>query len=169
MVGNGNIPATHEERGNRLDVWRKAVGDAALKACVIGIGCGQCVGAVEEQRHIYRDPGVDRRADRRQPLGRAGNLDEDVGAINLRVELLRLGDSRVGVVGQLGRYLERNETVEVVGPGVNVAEEVGGALKVRDCGLKKDLLIGHIAAVEAMNLLVIGVAAGDRLLEDRRV
>ena len=85
------------------------------------------------------------------------------------MELLRLGDSRVGVVGQLGRYLERNETVEVVGPGVNVAEEVGGALKVGDRGLKENLLIGHIAAVEAMNLLVIGVAAGDRLLEDRRV
>ena len=89
----------------------------------------------------------------------------------------RLLDRRLGVVGDQRRDLERAEAVDAGGALVDRGEEVGGVAQVGERQLEEDPLggrgadplLGNRAAAELGDLLVVGVAAGDRLVEDRRV
>ena len=89
----------------------------------------------------------------------------------------RLLDRRRGVVGEQRRDLQRAEAVDPVGALVDVGEEVGGVAQVGDRQLEEDPLLGVGAdalaglggGADLGDLLVVGVAAGDRLVEDRRV
>ena len=107
----------------------------------------------------------------------AGDLDEEVVALGLGVQRGRLLDRRLGVVGDQRRDLERAEAVDAGGALVDRGEEVGGVAQVGDRQLEEDPLgrsgadplLGNGAGAELGDLLVVGVAAGDRLVEDRRV
>ncbi len=167
LVGDGDVPAAHEDRGDRGDVGIEPGLDPPFDPLHVGVGGGEVVLAREQQGDVDRDPGEDRLLDRRQPGRGAGDLDEEVLALRLAVQLRRLRDRRRGVVGELRRDLERAEAVDAGGALVDRREEVGGVAQVGDRQREEDVL--DRARAEFGDLLVVGVAAGDRLVEDRRV
>ena len=76
-----------------------------------------------------------------------------------------------------GETSSEHEAVDPVGALVDVGEEVGGVAQVGERQLEEDPLVGVGAdalaglggGADLGDLLVVGVAAGDRLVEDRRV
>ena len=70
--------------------------------------------------------------DRGQALRRRRHLDHQVFAIDGFPETLRLGDRRLGVVGEIRRDLEADETVRAMEPIVDRTQHVGGVLDVLD-------------------------------------
>ena len=112
-----------------------------------------------------------------QPGLGAGDLDEEVLALGLGVQRRRLLDRRLGVVGEQRRDLQRGPAVDAGGALVDVGEEVGRVAQVGDRQLEEDALVGVGAdalaglggVADLGDLRVVGVAAGDRLVEDRRV
>ena len=86
LVLDGDVPAAHEDRGDRGDVGIEPGLDPPLDPLHVGIGRGQVLLGREEQRDVDRDPGEDRLLDRRQAGLGAGDLDEEVVALGLGVE-----------------------------------------------------------------------------------
>src|SRR6516165_12264409 len=78
----------------------------------------------EQQRDVDRHPCKDRFFDGRQAFGGAWNLDEDIGTSCLRVQILGLGNRRLGIVCQQRRDFQRNPTVHATGSVINWAEQV---------------------------------------------
>jgi hypothetical protein len=124
----------------------------------------------EEQRDVDLDARGGQLADRRQPGARRRHLDHDVVAAGGLGEPFRLGDRRGRVHREIGRDLEADEAVAAAGRLVHRPQHVGGAADVFE---REAFVERHDAAVAgALGLLERGVvvaAAGDRLLEDRRV
>ena len=177
LVGDGDVPAAHEDRGDRGDVGVEPGLDPPLDPAHVGLGGAEVLLVVEEQGDVDRDPGEDRLLDRLAARLGAGDLDEEVLALGLGVERRRLLDRLAAVVGEQRRDLERAEAVDAGGALVHAGEEVGGVPQVGDGELEEDPLVGVGAdalaglggGADLGDLLVVGVAAGDRLVEDRRV
>ncbi len=123
---------------------------------------------VKQQRHVDGDAGKDRLLDR--PVTRLGarDLDEDV-RLGSAVEVGGLLDRRVGVVGEQRRDLERDAPVDTVGAFVDRREQLGGAVDVGEGDLEEELFAGEALGLQLGDLLVVGVAGADRVVEDRRV
>jgi hypothetical protein len=85
------------------------------------------------------------------------------------VEIRHLGDRGLGVVGEQGRDLERDPSVDSVGALIDRLEHAGGVPEVRQRQLEEGLLRLQPALVQLGDLLVVAVAAADRLVEDGRV
>ena len=101
--------------------------------------------------------------------GRAGDLDEDVGAVEQLPQVTALGHRRRGVVGELGGDLERHEPEAPTGGVVRLAEEVGCVADVVD----HERLVSRGRAVARPGVARdrLGVVARARygLVEDGRV
>ena len=125
----------------------------------------------EDQRDVDRDAGGDRLLDRGQARLRGGDLDEQVRAVDERVQALGLLDRALGVVGEARVDLERDPAVAGVLAGLVPlrAQDVAGAADVLDGEREEDLLGLGLVLEHLAQLLVVGVALGDRRLEDRRV
>jgi hypothetical protein len=103
------------------------------------------------------------------PAGGSGDLDVEVVPFRLRVQARRLLGRALGVVGDQRRELERDPAVDAGGAPVHVGEEVGRVAQVGDRDLEEGLLAREPLRVELGDLLVVVLAARDRLFEDRRV
>ena len=98
------------------------------------------------------------------------DLDHHVGPREPVPQLDRLLDRRRGVVGEVGRALERDEAVAPVARVVGGAQQVGGAADVVERELEEELLrVANAGGDGGAQLVVVAVGAGDRLGEDRRV
>ena len=105
-----------------------------------------------------------------QPGLGAGDLDEEVVALGLGVQLRRLLDRRRGVVGEQRRDLERDAAVDAVGALVDRRRRGRSASRrSASASSKKSSSARARVGADLGDLLVVGVAAGDRLVEDRRV
>ena len=85
------------------------------------------------------------------------------------MQLAYLLDRAGGVVREERRDLDRDPAVDAVGALVGGREEVRGAAEVGESELEESLLGLRPAGSELRDLLVVGAALGDRLVEDRRV
>ena len=159
LLGRGRVPAADEERRHRADPRVEARVDPPLDAAEIRLGGGEVVGGGEEQRHVHRHAREDRLLDRRQPLGRAWNLDEQVRPAGLGVQCLRGGERAGRVVGEPGRDLERHPAVDLARAIVHFEEQVGGPREVLDREVEEQPLARD-------PLLHLG---GDRRVVERRV
>ena len=102
LPGDGGVPAGDEHRRYRRNVEVESALPPALEPAEVRLGGGLVVLAREQQCHVHRDTGSDELLDRRDPLGRARHLDEQVRCRRLLVERLGLGDRALRVVRQLG-------------------------------------------------------------------
>src|SRR6185503_10270681 len=143
----------------------------ALDAAQVGLRHLAVALEGEDQRDVARDAGGDRLLDRGQPLGRGGDLDEEVGPVDHRVEALGLLDRALRVVREPRVDLERHPPVTgVVARLVPLrAEDVARAADVLDGEREEDLLRVALLLQDLAELVVVGVALGDRRLEDRRI
>ena len=155
-AGTSSATATsqrrHEDRGDRGDDRVEPGLDPPFDALHVGVGGGEVLLVVEEQRDVDRDAGEDRLLDRLGARRGAGDLDEEVLALGLGVERRGLLDRRRGVVGEQRRDLEADEAVDPGGARVDVGEEVGGVAQVGERELEEDVLLG----VGAGAVLVLG-------------
>ena len=108
-----------------------------------------------------------------RPASVPGILMKRLSRSALACSLAACLDRRVGVVGEQRRDLERDAAVDAVGALVDRLEEVGGARRSSRASSKKSAPRADSIPVRPVaqlgDLLVVGVAAGDRLVEDRRV
>src|SRR3954467_11268044 len=123
----------------------------------------------EDQRDVDADPEADHVGDRRDAGAGGRDLDEGVGAVHQPGELLGLGDRRVLVVRQARVDLDRHAAVLAAGGVEDRAQDVGRVPDVRRGDHADGLFDRDLAGGEVGQLLVVAVALGDRLLEDRRV
>src|SRR3954470_4848169 len=169
LVGLG-VDARDEERRDAGHARQLAprFGEA-LEALDVGLGDRPVAVKAEDQRDVDRDAGGDRLLDGAQAgLGR-GDLDVDVGPADQLAQAARLGDRLGLVVGEVRVDLDRHEPVDAAGALVRVAQQVAGLLDVLD-GQGDERLLAVLGLLEDLaQLLVVGVALGDRLLEDRGV
>src|SRR6185312_1574689 len=143
--------------------------DAPLDAAHVRIGRGFVLRAREEQRHVDRHAGEDRFLDRLRPGRRAGNLDEEVVARGLRVELRDRRRGRRGVVGEERRHLERHPAVEAAAGAVDRREQRRRIAQILDRQREEQRLVVALTGRRAGDRVVVIAAAGDRMVEDRRV
>ncbi|MPM31910.1 hypothetical protein SDC9_78467 [bioreactor metagenome] len=164
------VHAGHEERGDRVDRRQVlACGGGLLEPGHVGVHHLLVAGDREDQRHVDADALGDRRGDRRQPGGGRRDLDQHVLAIDEGVQLLRLGDGRIGPVRQAGIDLEGDAAVEALGGGVQVGEEVAGGADVVGGGDPDHTLDVLAGGLELGDLVGIVLTSGHRAGEDRRV
>ena len=140
-----------------------------LERLEIGVGHRLIVGDREEQRDVDVEPLPHRLERRGDALGRAGDLDHDVGAVHGGEQALCLGDGRRGVVGKRRRHFDGDEAILAAAAHVDRTEHVAGGAHVvhgepvQDSG-RAEALPGQLE-----DLLVVGLARGNGLLEDGRV
>jgi hypothetical protein len=104
-VGHRRVPAGHEQRGHRAHRRVQFGPDPALHPPQVGLGRGPVLLRREEQGHVHRHSGVDALLDRRQALGGARDLDEQIAQGGLTVQALGLIDGARGVVRQQRGHL----------------------------------------------------------------
>ena len=168
-VGLG-VDAADEEGRDRGDPRRVAAAlDEALQAADVRLGDLPMALEREDQRHVDGDAGGDRLLDRGQALRRRGDLDQQVGLLDQRVQALGLGDRALGVVGEVRVDLERDPAVLAVALVPDGPQDVAGVADVVARKREEDLLRVGLARRELADLVVVGVALGDRALEDRGV
>ena len=123
----------------------------------------------EQQRHVDVDAEAGELLDRAQS-GLVLDLDHHVRLIEAPPELERLGDGRLGVVGEIRRAFERHETVAPVARVVGRAQLPRRSANVIECELEEQLLqIALASGGELRQLGVVAVGASNRGREDRRV
>ncbi len=103
------------------------------------------------------------------PFGGGRDLDVQIRLVDAGVELAGGGDRSVGVAGEAGGDLDRDEAVETVAGLVDGTQQVERGLDVGDHQLPVRLGDPDVVADEVAELVVVVVAVGDGLLEDRRV
>jgi hypothetical protein len=123
----------------------------------------------EDQRHVDRAAARDALLDRAEPLLRRGDLDEEVRPVDPVVEAERLLDRRLLVEGEVRVDLHRHVPVLAPVPVVDAPQRVAGVLDIAHGQVVEDLLRIVLPLEQLLQLIVVGGAAGDRLLEDRRV
>ena len=123
----------------------------------------------EDQGDVDADALGDALRDRGQPGFGGRDLDEQVRPVDEPPQLPRLGDGCVGLGREAGIDLDGHPAVDAVAGLVNRREHVAGPPHVGG-GQHPQCLAGPDApASEVVQLLVVAVAVGDRLGEDRRV
>ena len=169
-VGLG-VDARDEERGDRGDgVDRLPARHAPLEAGEVGVDDLLVALDGEQQRDVDVDAAGGELLDRGDPGLGGGNLDHHVGPREALPQLERLLDGRRGVVGEVGRALERDEPVAPVAGVVGRAQQVGGTADVVEREREEELLrVAHARGDRRADLVVVGVRARDRLGEDRGV
>ena len=123
----------------------------------------------EQQRHVDVHALVQGGLDRRDPLGRGGDLDHQVGPVDQPPVQPGLLERPLGVVRQPRRDLERDVAVVAVGLVVDGAQDVGGELDVADGQPPVHLARGQALVRRCREVGVVVGRAEDRLLEDGRV
>ena len=163
------VDARDEERRDRMAVERQAFGLAAPHRADVGPHHVLVGPDAEQQRDVDVHPLVQGGLDRRDPLGRGGDLDHQVGPVDEPPVHPRLLERPVGVVRQPRRDLERDVAVEAAAVLVHAAQHVGGELHVAHREPAVDLARRQALGGGLGDVGVVVGRAEDRLLEDRRV
>ena len=100
---------------------------------------------------------------------RARDLDHQIRAVDGRPEPAGIGRGDGGVARGEGRDFDRDESVAALGRVIERPEEIGGVLDIADRHRLEDCVGVEVALEQPDDLLVIGGAGGDGLLEDGRV
>ena len=168
LVGLG-VDARDEEGGDGRDAARVAAAvDEALDAAHVRLGDLAVALEREDQRDVDRDAVRDRVLDRLQALERGGDLDQQVRAVDELEEPHGLGLGLLGVVREVRVNLERDPAVLALALVPDGTEDVAGVADVVLGELPEDLLGVVVLAAQLADLVVVGVAFGDRALEDGR-
>jgi hypothetical protein len=168
LVGHRDVPAADEDRRDRRDGGVEARLEPALHAAHVRLGRAEVLVRCEQQRDVDGCPGEDRLLDRLPAGFGARDLDEGV-VRGAGMKVRDLGDRRLGVVGEQRRDLERDPAVDAVRAVVDGLEQPRGIPQVRQGQLEEGLLVEHPALAELDDVLVVRIAATDRLVEDGRV
>ncbi len=123
----------------------------------------------EDERDVDADPLGQHLGDRGQPGEGGRDLDERVGPVDQPPERAGLGDGGRRVVGQPRVDLDRHATVRPAAGVVRRAHDVAGPAHVVRRQRTDGLLHGDLALGQVSDLVGVGLAVGERLLEDRRV
>ena len=168
-VGLAVDPRDEEARDREHRSRVTAGSDETLEAPEIGLRHGGIPLQRKDQRHVDRNALGDAVLDRAEPrLGRR-NLDVEVRSIDLLVEPDRLLEGALALVGERRVDLERDPTVDTVGPLPDGLHEVAGFPDVvqREREEHLDRVVGR--RCDRAQLLVVEVTFCEGLLEDRRV
>src|SRR5690606_8512928 len=98
-----------------------------------------------------------------------GDLHQQVRPVDRLPQVGGLGDGLVGVAGQAGVDLDRHAPVDAAGGLVDVAEQVRGVAHVGRGQLPHGGVDVGAAGGQLADLLVVGLAVGECVGEDRRV
>ena len=136
------VDARDEERGDRVDLRQVVSGSLGLlEPGEVGVDDLGVRSRLKIRVTLTEMPAADDRGDGGQAgLGRR-DLDVHVRAVDLGPQLLGLRDRRVGVVGEVGRDLDRDAAVDAVRGVVDRPEDVGGVAHVVGGDLE-DRLVG---------------------------
>ena len=164
------VDARDEEARHRRDIRRvAAAGDEPLEPADVGLDHRRVALEREDQRHVDRPALRDAVLDR----GKAGHgrrdLHEHVRLVDLLVQPDRLLERRLAVVGQRRVDLDRDVAVDAARALPDRLHQVAGAADVLHRQLEEDLGRIVLGLQQLAELLVVPVARGERLLEDRRV
>ncbi len=135
----------------------------------VGLGHGLVMGQGEHQRDVDVDPLADERLDGGDASGRGGHLDHHVGAIQCGEETPCLSHRALRIVGQGRADLQADVAVGAIGLLVDRTQQFGGLPDVFQDQRLVDLRHRLARVYQAGQVLVVVGAAGDGLLEDRRV
>src|SRR5215467_17 len=113
-----------------------------------------------------RRPAGDRRGHLR---GSARNLDEDIGALRLAVQVLGLGKGGFGVVRKQRRDFQRHPAVHATGSIVNRPKEIRRLFDILQRELEEQLLPRFALRELALDRAIVVAAVLDRVVEDRRI
>ena len=120
----------------------------------------------EEQGDVDVDALGEEALDRRPAFPGPGHLDHHVRPVHLGPEPPALGDRPLGVAGERGRDLQRDEAVPALGRVVHRAEEVGRLADVLHGELLEDLQVALRRCGERSQRGVVVAAPADGMLED---
>ena len=165
LVGLG-VDARDEERGDRRDPARVAAAlDEPLEAADVGLGDRAVALEREDQRHVDGDAARDRLLDRRQALERGGDLHEQVRAVDELVTAASPPRSCPRCRGR-GSGRPRARPSRRCRPSWTGSSTSQAAWMSRTASARK-ISFGSLSVCEHLaELLVVGVALGDRALED---
>jgi hypothetical protein len=164
------VDPRHEEARHRSHFRHVlACGDRALQAADVRLDHRLVPVEREDERHVDGLRGGDAVLDRREPGHGAGDLDEQVRPLDLRVQAHGLLVGRLALVGERRVDLQGHEAVDAVGALVDGLHQVASLLDVLDRQREEELLAVVRLLRGLGELLVVPVALGHRLLEDRRV
>ena len=98
-----------------------------------------------------------------------GNLDEQIGPLGAREELLRRRERALGVIGKQRRDFERDTAVDAAGLFADRPEEIGGLGQVGKRDIEEQRFARRALGEQIADRGVIGRAALDRVIENGRV
>ncbi len=165
------VDAADEETGDARDMGGIATaGDVFFQSSQIGLGDLHIDLPREQQRDVDADPLAGQMLDRRQAFRRRRHLDHQIFAVDVLPEQLGLGNRAPGIHGEIGRYLQADETVGSLETVIDRAQHIRRMLDVLDGEMLEQLGNRAIAAFQRLaDRTVILVGTADRLLEDRRI
>ena len=164
------VDAADEEGRHRRDSRQvTALLGVALEPAEVRLDDFGVPGEREDQRDVDGDAFSEALLDRGHTRQRGRDLHEHVGAERLAVQPVDLLDRRGRLVGPVGRHLDGHETVVTVQGVVGGSEHIGGVADVVEDEGPVRRVDGGAALGELGELLVVALAGGHRLLEDRRV
>ena len=143
--------------------------DATLDAAQIRFRRREILLARKQQRHVDRHAGEDRLLDRGQAFLRSRDLDEKVAPPGPRMELARRGERGLRVVREERRDFERYPAVDAVRALEDRQEQVGRLPEVLLRQREEERFAGLALRELRADRRIVGGAALDRLIEDRRI
>jgi hypothetical protein len=123
----------------------------------------------EDQRYVDADRFGQAGGDRRQPLARGRDLDEQARPVDLPPQCPRLGDGGPGVVSEPRMDLDRHPPVHAARRLVDGAEDIACPAHIERGQRPQPLSHLDTAARQVAQLRLVRAALGDRLGEDSRV
>ena len=147
---------TKNEATEAMRVDRLPARHAPLEAGEVGVDDLLVARDGEQQRDVDVDAAGGELLDRGDAGLGGGDLDHHVGPREAAPELERLLDRRRGVVGEVGRALERDEAVAPAAGVVGRAQQVGGAADVVEREREEELLrVAHAGGDGRAELVVV--------------
>jgi hypothetical protein len=140
-----------------------------LQTALEGVDDGPVALQREDQGHVDADALGQGCRDGFQALKRGRDLDVDVVAVDLLVEVLRFGDGAGGVPGEAGVHLDGDAAVDTVGCRGDRGEEVAGVGDVRRRDFEDGLFDGGAGSGLGRDGGVVVRAGGDGGVEDAGV
>ena len=164
------VDARHEERRDGVDRGEVVtVGLGLLQPGQERVHDPAVAVDAEDQRDVDADALGEDLGDRGQPGEGRRDLDEGVRAVDEPPQTARLRDGGGRVVGQARVDLDRDASVRAAAGVVGRAHDVAGPPDVVRRQRTHGLLHGDLALGQVPDLVGVGLAVGERLLEDRRV
>ena len=110
------VHPTHEEGGHRgYFAGVSARFNQVFQACGVCFSNEAIRVQIEQQRHVDVDPMTDELLNGRNALRRGWHLHHDVGAVKLREQPKRFGNSAICIMGQRGADFQRGIAVNSFG------------------------------------------------------